>query len=172
MGSSQPGSVQSNKIYLPVQLNRLYLVWIIHTQPNCTSASCGLTGVYVQDYFLASLNYAFNVRNVSEKLHSRHLQYQIWFVDIDCIDKLRRSMPNLIRAPSMPSVPSIPCLASPVNPSSQGPSSLPTISSLRSSQSFDSSNGLARLQSSSKTLFLKSINKSAILRLICIHEWM
>uniref|UniRef100_A0A3Q3XCH0 Uncharacterized protein n=1 Tax=Mola mola TaxID=94237 RepID=A0A3Q3XCH0_MOLML len=62
--------------------------------------------------------------------------------------KLRRSMPNLIRAPSMPSVPSIPCLASPVNPSSQGPSSLPTISSLRSSQSFDSSNGLSRLQSS------------------------
>ncbi|XP_042350734.1 SLAIN motif-containing protein 1a [Plectropomus leopardus] len=63
-------------------------------------------------------------------------------------DKLRRSMPNLIRAPSMPSVPSIPCLASPVNPSSHGPSSLPTISSLRSSQSFDSSSGLARLQSS------------------------
>ncbi|XP_041663651.1 SLAIN motif-containing protein 1a [Cheilinus undulatus] len=63
-------------------------------------------------------------------------------------DKLRRSMPNLIRAPSMPSVPSIPCLASPVNPPSNGPSSLPTISSLRSSQSFDSSNGLARLQSS------------------------
>ncbi|XP_070832643.1 SLAIN motif-containing protein 1a [Chaetodon trifascialis] len=63
-------------------------------------------------------------------------------------DKLRRSMPNLIRAPSMPSVPSIPCLASPVNPPSHGPSSLPMISSLRSSQSFDSSNGLARLQSS------------------------
>ncbi|KAG7238846.1 hypothetical protein INR49_030390 [Caranx melampygus] len=63
-------------------------------------------------------------------------------------DKLRRSMPNLIRAPSMPSVPSIPCLASPVNPPSHGPSSLPTISSLRSSQSFDSSSGLARLQSS------------------------
>ncbi|XP_031146998.1 SLAIN motif-containing protein 1a isoform X2 [Sander lucioperca] len=62
-------------------------------------------------------------------------------------DKLRRSMPNLIRAPSMPSVPSIPCLASPVNPPSHGPSSLPTISSLRGSQSFDSSSGLARLQS-------------------------
>lgn len=70
-----------------------------------------------------------------------------------CVDKLRRSMPNLIRAPSMPSVPSMPCLASPINPPSHGPSSLPTISSLRSSQSFDSSNGLARLQSSSKTLF-------------------
>ncbi|KAM8855146.1 SLAIN motif-containing protein 1a isoform 1-T1 [Spinachia spinachia] len=56
-------------------------------------------------------------------------------------DKLRRSMPNLLRAPSMPSVPSIPCLASPVNPLSHGPS-------LRSSQSFDSSSGLARLQSS------------------------
>ncbi|XP_040004445.1 SLAIN motif-containing protein 1a [Xiphias gladius] len=63
-------------------------------------------------------------------------------------DKLRRSMPNLIRAPSMPSVPSIPCLASPVNPPSHGPSSLPMISSLRSSQSFDSSSGLTRLQSS------------------------
>ncbi|XP_028250133.1 SLAIN motif-containing protein 1a [Parambassis ranga] len=63
-------------------------------------------------------------------------------------DKLRRSMPNLIRAPSMPSVPSVPCLASPVNPPSHGPSSLPAMSSLRTSQSFDSSNGLARLQSS------------------------
>ncbi|XP_056285981.1 SLAIN motif-containing protein 1a isoform X2 [Pseudoliparis swirei] len=63
-------------------------------------------------------------------------------------DKLRRSMPNLIRSPSMPSVPSIPCLASPVNPPSHGPSSLPTAPSLRSSQSFDSSSGLARLQSS------------------------
>ncbi|XP_051815119.1 SLAIN motif-containing protein 1a isoform X2 [Acanthochromis polyacanthus] len=63
-------------------------------------------------------------------------------------DKLRRSMPNLIRAPSMPSVPSIPCLASPVNPASHGPSSLPPMPSLRSSQSFDSSSGLARLQSS------------------------
>uniref|UniRef100_A0A3Q1DI43 SLAIN motif family, member 1a n=1 Tax=Amphiprion ocellaris TaxID=80972 RepID=A0A3Q1DI43_AMPOC len=63
-------------------------------------------------------------------------------------DKLRRSMPNLIRAPSMPSVPSIPCLASPVTPPSHGPSSLPPMPSLRSSQSFDSSSGLARLQSS------------------------
>ncbi|XP_047456048.1 SLAIN motif-containing protein 1a isoform X1 [Mugil cephalus] len=63
-------------------------------------------------------------------------------------DKLRRSMPNLIRAPSMPSVPSVPCLASPVNPLSHGPSSLPMMPSLRTSHSFDSSNGLARLQSS------------------------
>ncbi|XP_024143096.1 SLAIN motif-containing protein 1a [Oryzias melastigma] len=63
-------------------------------------------------------------------------------------DKLRRSMPNLIRAPSMPSVPSIPCLASPSNPPSHGPSSLPAMPSMRSSQSFDSSSGLARLQSS------------------------
>ncbi|KAM4538270.1 SLAIN motif-containing protein 1-like isoform 2-T2 [Fundulus diaphanus] len=48
-------------------------------------------------------------------------------------DKLRRSMPNLVRAPSMPSVP------------------VPTASSaslLRNSQSFDSSSGLTRLQSS------------------------
>ncbi|XP_077393665.1 SLAIN motif-containing protein 1a isoform X2 [Festucalex cinctus] len=70
--------------------------------------------------------------------------------------RLRRSMPNLMRAPSMPSVPSIPsvpsmqCLTSPVNPSSHGPSSLPTMSSLRSSLSFDSSSSLARLQSSSQ----------------------
>ncbi|XP_069554326.1 SLAIN motif-containing protein 1-like isoform X3 [Brachyistius frenatus] len=47
-------------------------------------------------------------------------------------NKLRRSMPNLVRAPGVP-VPAIPS-ASP--------------SSLRNSQSFDSSSGLARLQSS------------------------
>ncbi|KAM6986591.1 SLAIN motif-containing protein 1a [Aplochiton taeniatus] len=70
-------------------------------------------------------------------------------------DKLRRSMPNLLRTPSMPCVPSIQTLASPVNqcltsPVSQsnGPSSLPMMSSLRNSLSFDSSNGLSRLLSS------------------------
>ncbi|KAK0137667.1 SLAIN motif-containing protein 1 [Merluccius polli] len=62
-------------------------------------------------------------------------------------EKLRRSMPNLLRCPSMASVPSIPSLLSPVSPS-PGPSSLPMMSSLRNSQSFDSSSGLARLQSS------------------------
>ncbi|XP_005920219.1 SLAIN motif-containing protein 1 isoform X4 [Haplochromis burtoni] len=50
-------------------------------------------------------------------------------------NKLRRSMPNLVRAPSMPSVPI------PANPSAS-----PSL--LRNSQSFDSSSGLARLQSS------------------------
>ncbi|XP_034533566.1 SLAIN motif-containing protein 1-like isoform X2 [Notolabrus celidotus] len=50
-------------------------------------------------------------------------------------DKLRRSMPNLVRTPSMPSVPV------PTNPSAS-----PSL--LRNSQSFDSSSGLARLQSS------------------------
>ncbi|KAK6310251.1 hypothetical protein J4Q44_G00201320 [Coregonus suidteri] len=61
-------------------------------------------------------------------------------------DKLRRSMPNLIRAPSMHCDPSVvPSLVSSVNQSS-GPSSLPI--TMRNSQSFDSSNGLARLQSS------------------------
>ncbi|XP_069020430.1 SLAIN motif-containing protein 1-like isoform X6 [Embiotoca jacksoni] len=47
-------------------------------------------------------------------------------------NKLRRSMPNLVRAPSVP-VPAI-------------PSASPSL--LRNSQSFDSSSGLARLQSS------------------------
>ncbi|XP_074520889.1 SLAIN motif-containing protein 1-like isoform X2 [Halichoeres trimaculatus] len=50
-------------------------------------------------------------------------------------NKLRRSMPNLVRTPSMPSVPL------PTNPSAS-----PAL--LRNSQSFDSSSGLARLQSS------------------------
>ncbi|XP_041637375.1 SLAIN motif-containing protein 1-like isoform X2 [Cheilinus undulatus] len=50
-------------------------------------------------------------------------------------NKLRRSMPNLVRTPSMPSVPI------PTNPSAS-----PSL--LRNSQSFDSSSGLARLQSS------------------------
>uniref|UniRef100_A0A3B4ANI1 Uncharacterized protein n=1 Tax=Periophthalmus magnuspinnatus TaxID=409849 RepID=A0A3B4ANI1_9GOBI len=62
-------------------------------------------------------------------------------------DKLRRSMPNLIRAPSMSSVPSIPCLSALTNPA-HGPSSLPSMPTLRNSQSFDSCSGLARLQSS------------------------
>ncbi|KAM8721781.1 SLAIN motif-containing protein 1-like isoform 1-T1 [Acanthopagrus schlegelii] len=53
----------------------------------------------------------------------------------DFENKLRRSMPNLVRAPSMPSVPI------PTNPSTS-----PCL--LRNSQSFDSSSGLTRLQSS------------------------
>ncbi|XP_030266758.1 SLAIN motif-containing protein 1-like isoform X1 [Sparus aurata] len=53
----------------------------------------------------------------------------------DFENKLRRSMPNLVRAPSMPSVPI------PTNPSAS-----PCL--LRNSQSFDSSSGLTRLQSS------------------------
>ncbi|KAJ8404607.1 hypothetical protein AAFF_G00334700 [Aldrovandia affinis] len=56
-------------------------------------------------------------------------------------NKLRRSMPNLVRAPSMPSVPSVPGVASPAG-------HIGSPSSIRNSQSFDSSNGLARLQSS------------------------
>ncbi|KAG7467116.1 hypothetical protein MATL_G00149930 [Megalops atlanticus] len=56
-------------------------------------------------------------------------------------NKLRRSMPNLVRAPSMPSVPCVPSVTNPA-----GHTSSP--SSIRNSQSFDSSNGLARLQSS------------------------
>ncbi|KAJ8351700.1 hypothetical protein SKAU_G00231760 [Synaphobranchus kaupii] len=54
---------------------------------------------------------------------------------------LQRSMPNLVRAPSMPSVQSVVSI-----PCATGHSS--TTASIRNSQSFDSSNGLARLQSS------------------------
>ncbi|XP_037829903.1 SLAIN motif-containing protein 1 isoform X2 [Kryptolebias marmoratus] len=56
-------------------------------------------------------------------------------------DKLRRSMPNLVRAPSLPSVP----VPTPPSASSASSASL-----LRNSQSFDSSSGLSRLQSSSQ----------------------
>lgn len=56
-------------------------------------------------------------------------------LSLSLLDKLRRSMPNLVRAPSMPSVPI------PTNPSAS-----PCL--LRNSQSFDSSSGLTRLQSS------------------------
>ncbi|XP_062861915.1 SLAIN motif-containing protein 1a isoform X1 [Trichomycterus rosablanca] len=59
-------------------------------------------------------------------------------------DTLRRSMPNLLRAPSMLSVPSVPSVAS---PASHTAFSSFQPSSLRSSQSFDSSSGLAKLQS-------------------------
>ncbi|KAL7865708.1 hypothetical protein SRHO_G00109550 [Serrasalmus rhombeus] len=60
-------------------------------------------------------------------------------------DKLRRSMPNLIRAPSMLSVPSVPSVAAPASHTAF-PSFSSSSSSLRNSQSFDSSSGLARLQ--------------------------
>ncbi|KAJ8349974.1 hypothetical protein SKAU_G00251040 [Synaphobranchus kaupii] len=56
-------------------------------------------------------------------------------------NKLRRSMPNLVRAPSMPTVPSVPSVPTPA-------SQIGSPSSIRNSQSFDSSSGLARLQSS------------------------
>ncbi|XP_027020493.1 SLAIN motif-containing protein 1a isoform X4 [Tachysurus fulvidraco] len=61
-------------------------------------------------------------------------------------DMLRKSMPNLIRAPSMLSVPSVTSIAAPAShtPFSSFQSSPST---LRNSQSFDSSSGLARLQS-------------------------
>nr|XP_023675000.1 SLAIN motif-containing protein 1-like isoform X2 [Paramormyrops kingsleyae] len=58
-------------------------------------------------------------------------------------DKLRRSMPNLVRAPSMPSVPGLPSI-----PGLPGPVGQTSSPSLRNSQSFDSSNVLARMQSS------------------------
>ncbi|KAK1903065.1 SLAIN motif-containing protein 1 [Dissostichus eleginoides] len=90
----------------------------------------------------------FSLSGLSQYLGPSSLTTENHTLYRNSTDKLRRSMPNLLRSPSMPSVPSSPCLASPLNPPSHGPSSLPMISSLRSSQSFDSSSGLARLQSS------------------------
>ncbi|XP_059199499.1 SLAIN motif-containing protein 1a isoform X2 [Centropristis striata] len=102
----------------------------------------------IRDCRRSSLTPQFSLSGLSQYSGASSLAAETHTAYRNSTDKLRRSMPNLIRAPSMPSVPSIPCLASPVNPPSHGPSSLPTISSLRSSQSFDSSSGLARLQSS------------------------
>ncbi|XP_061081446.1 SLAIN motif-containing protein 1-like isoform X1 [Conger conger] len=56
-------------------------------------------------------------------------------------NKLRRSMPNLVRAPSMPCVPSVPPVPSPTG-------HMGSPSSIRNSQSFESSSTLTRLQSS------------------------
>ncbi|XP_074514878.1 SLAIN motif-containing protein 1a isoform X2 [Sebastes fasciatus] len=102
----------------------------------------------IRDCRRSSITPQFSLSGLSQYSGPSSLSTETHTAYRNSTDKLRRSMPNLIRAPSMPSVPSIPCLASPVNPPSHGPSSLPTISSLRSSQSFDSSSGLARLQSS------------------------
>ncbi|KAF7657563.1 hypothetical protein LDENG_00025310 [Lucifuga dentata] len=101
----------------------------------------------IRDCRQNSLTPQYSLSGLSQYSGSSSLATETHTAYRNSTDKLRRSMPNLIRAPSMPSVPSIPCLASSVNPS-HGPSSLPMISSLRNSQSFDSSNGLARLQSS------------------------
>ncbi|KTG07064.1 hypothetical protein cypCar_00011580 [Cyprinus carpio] len=59
-------------------------------------------------------------------------------------DKLRRSMPNLIRAPSIPSVISVPNVPAPAAHVATSSSSL---SLLRNSQSFDSHSGLTKIQS-------------------------
>ncbi|XP_016419570.1 SLAIN motif-containing protein 1-like [Sinocyclocheilus rhinocerous] len=59
-------------------------------------------------------------------------------------DRLRRSMPNLIRAPSIPSVISVPNVPAPTAHVATSSSSL---SLLRNSQSFDSHSGLAKIQS-------------------------
>lgn len=69
-------------------------------------------------------------------------------------------MPNLVRAPSMPSVP-IPTSSSAAASSS---------SLLHNSQSFDSSSGLARLQSSSKTpappILCRSVTNRSVFRFL------
>ncbi|XP_026151728.1 SLAIN motif-containing protein 1a isoform X1 [Mastacembelus armatus] len=102
----------------------------------------------IRDCRRSSVSPQFSLSGLSQYSGPSSLTTETHTAYRNTTDKLRRSMPNLIRAPSMPSVPSIPSLASPVNPPSHGPSSLPAISSLRSSQSFDSSSGLIRLQSS------------------------
>ncbi|KAK2840022.1 hypothetical protein Q5P01_013762 [Channa striata] len=102
----------------------------------------------IRDCRRSSTTSQFSLSGLAENSEPSSLITETHSAFRNSTDKLRRSMPNLIRAPSMPSVPTLPCLASPLNPPSLGPSSLPTISSLRSSQSFDSSSGLSRLQSS------------------------
>ncbi|XP_065149116.1 SLAIN motif-containing protein 1a isoform X1 [Paramisgurnus dabryanus] len=59
-------------------------------------------------------------------------------------DKLRRSMPNLLRAPSIPNVLSGPSVSALTGHNATSTSSL---SLLRNSQSFDSHSGLAKIQS-------------------------
>ncbi|XP_059417504.1 SLAIN motif-containing protein 1-like isoform X2 [Carassius carassius] len=56
-------------------------------------------------------------------------------------DKLRRSMPNLLRAPSIPSVPNVPA------PTAHIATSSSSLSLLRNSQSFDSHSGLTKIHS-------------------------
>ncbi|XP_056320597.1 SLAIN motif-containing protein 1a isoform X1 [Danio aesculapii] len=58
-------------------------------------------------------------------------------------DKLRRSMPNLLRAPSIPSVINVPNVSAPTGHIATTSS----LSLLRNSQSFDSHNALAKIQS-------------------------
>ncbi|XP_026074285.1 SLAIN motif-containing protein 1-like isoform X3 [Carassius auratus] len=58
-------------------------------------------------------------------------------------DKLRRSMPNLVRAPSTPSVSSVPNVPIPAHIATSSSS----LSLLRNSQSFDSHSGLTKIHS-------------------------
>lgn len=72
-------------------------------------------------------------------------------------------MPNLVRAPSMPSV------SIPTSSSAAAASSFSSL--LRNSQSFDSSSGFARLQSSSKTpapppILCRSVTNGSLFRFL------
>lgn len=101
----------------------------------------------IRDCRRSTFSSQFSLNGLSQFSGPSSLKTESPTMSSNSTDKLRRSMPNLIRAPSMPSVPSIPCLSTLANPA-LGPSSLPSMPTLRNSQSFDSSSGLARLQSS------------------------
>uniref|UniRef100_A0A8C6S853 SLAIN motif family, member 1a n=1 Tax=Neogobius melanostomus TaxID=47308 RepID=A0A8C6S853_9GOBI len=84
----------------------------------------------IRDCRRSTISSQFSLNGLSQLSGPSSLTIDSPTVPSNSTDKLRRSMPNLLRAPSMSSVPSIPCLSTFVNPS------------------FDSSSGLARLQSS------------------------
>ncbi|KAJ8282548.1 hypothetical protein COCON_G00050670 [Conger conger] len=98
-------------------------------QQNCGLASPGYIPGYMPDAY--SQGHRAGRAKLLRSPVGKHTEYE---------HHLQRSMPNLVRAPSMPSVPSVLSV-----PSNSGHSN--ATSSMRSSQSFDSSNGLARIQS-------------------------
>ncbi|XP_059355603.1 SLAIN motif-containing protein 1a isoform X5 [Carassius carassius] len=89
--------------------------------------------------YLSSLSYQqLHMPNLSSSTATETQSYRAH------TDKLRRSMPNLLRAPSIPSVISVPSVPAPAAHVATSSSSL---SLLRNSQSFDSHSGLTKIQS-------------------------